>query len=158
MRVLVRHADAGNKRAWTGLDAERPLSQEGREQAGGLVGLLAGLRLERLLTSPLLRCTQTLEPLAAALALDLEPVEELSVEADAARMAALLEDPGTEHAVLCTHGEALQTLFAQLRDEAKLRDSVEPPFQKGSAWVLERSGDRFRSRYLAPRSPGQGGT
>src|SRR6266508_3359874 len=69
MRALVRHADAGNKRDWSGPDAERPLSEEGWEQAAGLVDLLAGLRIERLLTSPLLRCRQTLEPLAAALEL-----------------------------------------------------------------------------------------
>jgi phosphohistidine phosphatase SixA len=31
MRVLVRHADAGDKRDWTGTDAERPLSTEGWE-------------------------------------------------------------------------------------------------------------------------------
>lgn len=152
MRALVRHADAGNKRDWSGPDAERPLSEQGWEQAAGLVDLLAGLRIERLLTSPLLRCRQSLEPLAAALDLDLEPVEELSVEGDVERMMAMLDQPRTERAVLCTHGEILQELFARLRARAMLPDGAEPPWQKGSAWILERSGAGFRGHYLEPRA------
>jgi 8-oxo-dGTP diphosphatase len=154
MRALVRHAEAGNKRDWSGPDAERPLSEEGWEQAAGLVDLLAGLRIERLLTSPLLRCRQTLEPLAAALELGLEPVEELSVEGDVGRMMAILDQPSTEQAVLCTHGEILQELYARLRARAMLpQDDAEPLWQKGSAWVLERSGVGFRGHYLEPRTP-----
>ena len=152
MRALVRHADAGNKRDWAGPDAERPLSQEGWEQAAGLVDLLVGLRIERLLSSPLLRCRQTLEPLAAALGLDIVLVEELSVEGDIERMEAILDQARTDRAVLCTHGEVLQELFARLRDRAALQDDAEPPWQKGSAWVLERSEDGLRGRYLAPRT------
>jgi phosphohistidine phosphatase SixA len=150
LRVLVRHADAGDKRQWQGPDADRPLSPEGWGQATGLVGLLAGLRVERLLTSPLLRCRQTLEPLAAALGLELEPLDELGVDGDVERTVAALLRPSTEQAVLCTHGEILQELFIRLRGRALVEDEAEPPFQKGSAWVLERSGNGFRGRYLAP--------
>jgi phosphohistidine phosphatase SixA len=150
LRVLVRHADAGDKRQWRGPDGDRPLSPEGWDQARGLVGLLVGLRVDRLLTSPLLRCRQTLEPLAAALGLEAEALDELGVEGDVDRAVAALLQPSTEQAVLCTHGEILQELFIQLRERALLEDEAEPPFQKGSAWVLERSGNGFRGRYLAP--------
>ncbi len=158
MRALVRHADAGSKRDWVGPDADRPLSREGWDQAVGLVGLLAGVRVQRLLTSPLLRCRQTLEPLAAALALAMEPLEELSVGVEVARLIAVLEQPRTEGAVLCTHGEVLQVLFARLDARAMLADRVEPPWQKGSAWVVERSASGFRGHYLAPRNPLAGGS
>lgn len=149
MRVLVRHADAGDKRNWTRPDAERPLSVEGWAQAARLVDLLAGLRIERLLTSPLLRCRQTLEPLAAALGLDLQPLDDLAVDADVHRLVAILEEPRTQQAVLCTHGEVLQALFRLLRAGEMLEGQAEPPWEKGSAWVLERVGGRFRARYLA---------
>jgi 8-oxo-dGTP diphosphatase len=149
MRVLVRHAEAGDERDWTGPDAARPLSTEGWEQAVALVDLLAGLRIERLLTSPALRCRQTLEPLAAAIGLDPQPLDELAVDADVHRLAAILEEPRTDQAVLCTHGEVLQELFGQLRAGAMLQGQAEPPWEKGSAWVLERLGDGFRGRYLA---------
>lgn len=149
MRVLVRHADAGDKRDWTGPDAERPLSTEGWEQAVALVDLLAGLRIERLLTSPALRCRQTLEPLTAALGLEPQPLDELAVDADVHRLVAILQEPRTDQAVLCTHGEVLQKLFGQLRAGAMLQGQAEPPWEKGSAWVLEHLGNGFRGRYLA---------
>lgn len=151
MRVLVRHrhAEAGDKRDWTGPDAARPLSTEGWEQAVALVDLLAGLRIERLLTSPALRCRQTLEPLAAAIGLDPQPLDELVVDADVHRLVAILQEPRTDQAVLCTHGEVLQELFGQLRAGAMLQGQAEPPWEKGSAWVLERLGNGFRGRYLA---------
>src|SRR4029434_9903378 len=91
MRLLVRHAHAGNKRHWSGPDAERPLSIRGWAQAGGLLEPLGDLRGERLLTSLSLRCRQTLLPLAAALDLDLEPVDDLGIDGDIDRLVHLLD-------------------------------------------------------------------
>jgi phosphohistidine phosphatase SixA len=102
-----------------------------------------------LLTSPALRCRQTLEPLAAALGLDPQSLDELTVDADVHRLVAILQEPRTDQAVLCTHGEVLQKLFGQLRAGAMLQGQAEPPWEKGSAWVLERLGNGFRGRYLA---------
>ncbi len=59
VRLLVRHADAGSKQEWIGPDADRPLSTVGWRQAKGLVGLLGDFPAARLLTSPALRCRQT---------------------------------------------------------------------------------------------------
>ena len=52
MRLLVRHAHAGDKRQWRGPDADRPLSVRGWGEAEGLGEVLAGVRVERLLSSP----------------------------------------------------------------------------------------------------------
>src|SRR4051812_442509 len=60
--VLVRHAHAGSKKQWSGPDHERPLSRRGQEQARDLAGVLAGLGVTRLLSSPALRCRETLQP------------------------------------------------------------------------------------------------
>src|SRR5206468_2146730 len=62
---LVRHGAAGDRHAWHEADELRPLDEEGRWQAEALVALLAEAVIERLLSSPYLRCVQTLEPLAA---------------------------------------------------------------------------------------------
>jgi phosphohistidine phosphatase SixA len=107
MRLLVRHAHAGNKRHWRGPDAERPLSIRGWAQAEGLLDTLADFRVERLLTSPWLRCRQTLLPLAAALDLDLESVEDLGTDGDMDALVDLLAARDSDGAVLCTHGEVL---------------------------------------------------
>ncbi len=59
--LFIRHADAGDSAAWTGNDAERPLSKKGRKQAKRLGDLLDRLRLrpEPLLTSPRVRAADT---------------------------------------------------------------------------------------------------
>jgi phosphohistidine phosphatase len=58
---LVRHADAGDPMAWTGDDAERPLSKKGRRQAKRLGQHLQALdiRPDLLLTSPKVRAAET---------------------------------------------------------------------------------------------------
>jgi phosphohistidine phosphatase SixA len=159
MRLLVRHAHAGNKRHWSGPDAERPLSIRGWAQAEGLLETLADLRVERLLTSPSLRCRQTLLPLAAALDLELVAVEDLGTDGDVDRLAELLAARDSDGAVLCTHGEVLGELFARLRARSDVHRADIPAkgrlrCEKGSTWVLERAADgRSRARYLPPPSP-----
>ena len=79
MLMVVRHADAGDRRSWNGPDMLRPLSAAGRRQAEGLVIRLEDFPVERILCSPALRCRQTAEPLARDRFLEMEPVEALGV-------------------------------------------------------------------------------
>jgi phosphohistidine phosphatase SixA len=154
MRLLVRHARAGDKRHWRGPDAERPLSILGWAQAQGLLETLAELRVERLLTSPSLRCRQTLLPLAAALDLDLESVDELGADGDTDHLVDLLAARDSDGAVLCTHGEVLGELLARLRSRGDLPAEGRLCYEKGLTWVLEGSaGGRLRARYLPPPAP-----
>src|SRR6266545_4741978 len=64
MIYLLRHAHAGNKRTWSGPDGRRPLSAAGRREAAGLVRVLDGRPITTILSSPALRCEQTVQPLA----------------------------------------------------------------------------------------------
>jgi phosphohistidine phosphatase SixA len=159
MRLLVRHAHAGDKRHWSGPDAERPLSVRGWSQAEGLLDTLADFRVERLLTSPSLRCRQTLLPLAAALDLDLESVDELGTDGDMDHLVDLLAARDSDGAVLCTHGEVLGELFARFRTRGEVRrGDVRAEgrlrYEKGSTWVLERAvGGGWHARYLPPAAP-----
>jgi phosphohistidine phosphatase SixA len=137
MRLLVRHAHAGHKRHWSGPDAERPLSIRGWAQAEGLLATLADLRVERLLTSPSLRCRQTLLPLAAALDLELASVDDLGTDGDLDRLVDLLAAGDSDGAVLCTHGEVLGELFARLRARGDIPAESRLRCEKGSTWVLE---------------------
>lgn len=76
MIALVRHADAGKRGG--GTDCSRQLSSVGREQADNLVEQLAGFSPARILSSPYLRCRQSVEPLAAARGLPVEDEEALA--------------------------------------------------------------------------------
>jgi broad specificity phosphatase PhoE len=152
MVYLVRHAHAGKKSAWLGPDLARPLSPEGRGQAAGLVDQLAGREVSRLLSSPAVRCLQTLRPLAARLGLPIEPVERLGVAAAGDDVLELLAGPALQRAVVCTHGEVIGKVFAELQ-QVGLWLSDRPRWPKGSTWALDRDGTgRWQGRFLAPRT------
>jgi probable phosphomutase (TIGR03848 family) len=72
--ILLRHARSTSNTAHVlaGRSEGVDLDERGREQADALVGRLGSLPIRALVSSPLLRCMRTLEPLAAALGV--EPV------------------------------------------------------------------------------------
>jgi 8-oxo-dGTP diphosphatase len=151
MLVVVRHADAGDKREWQGPDTLRPLSPTGLRQAEGLVIRLEDFPVERILSSPTLRCRETVEPLARDRYLQIEPVEELGVDKGLAETLAMFWDQGLHDAVLCTHGETIGQLLMHLAaDGLVAEDPLHWP--KGSAWLLQRTngGRQVRGRFLAP--------
>jgi phosphohistidine phosphatase SixA len=114
-QLLIRHATAGDPAAWVGDDRARPLDDEGRSQAAGHVTLLEPHPLERVLTSPYLRCVQTVEPLAVARRLPLEYRHELGDDAQPQEALALigeLEAAGTR-AALCAHGDLIRELLGE---------------------------------------------
>jgi len=104
--LLVRHASAGDRESWASDDRLRPLDERGRQQAKRLVEVLAGHPIERVCSSPYLRCVQTVEPLGPAV--DLR--EELAEGAGLAAVASVAaEGPG----VLCVHGDVLEELLGE---------------------------------------------
>jgi phosphohistidine phosphatase SixA len=150
MLLVVRHADAGDKSSWEGPDLLRPLSPAGRRQAEGLVVRLEYFPVERILSSPTLRCRQTVQPLARDRFLKVEPLAALGVEASPAQVLAVFWSPALRHAVLCTHGETIGQLLTQLlADGLVVEDPLDWP--KGSTWLLQRTDHRqVRGRLLAP--------
>lgn len=102
--LLIRHASAGDRTAWSGDDRLRPLDERGLRQARELVGLLASYEVDRFISSPALRCVQTIEPSAFERALSAEVHEELSEEQQAGKGAAFVRSlRGANVAVSC-HG------------------------------------------------------
>lgn len=142
--LLVRHAEAGDRRRWEGDDRERPLSGEGRRQAERLVEALHDQPVGRILSSPYARCVQTVEPLAAARGLPVEPTDALAEGAGGASVRRLLAEVGD--AVLCSHGDVVQEL---VEDLGRRGVAVEGGLAKGSTWVLDVvGGEVVGARYL----------
>ena len=150
MPYLIRHADAGNKHDWAGPDDARPLSFPGQLEAHSLLGRLRDYPITRILTSPTIRCQQTVTPLSQRRAVPTELAEDLAVDAPAARLLALVTDPQLQTAVLCTHGEQISQLMRQLA-AGGVPLSEPLGWDKGSTWMLATSdGVVTTARYLAP--------
>lgn len=145
---LVRHAKAGNRHAWTGDDRLRPLSKPGRRQAEGLVRLFDGRKVDRILSSPFLRCVQTVQLLASDRALPIEDSDALSEGAPLASVLDLVAELDGVAAVLCSHGDVIPALVEHLAEHGMAIEG-EADWRKGSTWILERDGDRIvRGRSL----------
>jgi 8-oxo-dGTP diphosphatase len=144
---LVRHADAVSRHGWNSDDKLRPLTDKGRFQAEGLVDLLADARIDTIVSSPAVRCTQSVEPLAGAR--ELVVVEDNALW-EAMPLTGIRRLVGElDHAVLCSHGDLIPDLVDQLIDEGM--EAVGRDCKKGSTWVLEREGPTFvRGTYLPP--------
>jgi 8-oxo-dGTP diphosphatase len=137
---LIRHARAGERDKWTGDDRLRPLDKKGRRQADALVAPLAGYPITRLVSSPYLRCLQTLEPLSARLGLPVEHGSELAEGVSAKDALGLIAGLEPGPVVLCTHGDIVEALVGEGE-----------PKKKGAAWLLARSDATVRKlRYWPP--------
>jgi 8-oxo-(d)GTP phosphatase len=136
--LLIRHATAGKRERWQRDDRLRPLDDRGLEQAAKLTAALEPYGIERICSSPYIRCRQTVEPLAEKLGLDIQERDELAEGAGREAALALARELSESTSVLCTHGDIV---LALLDEESK----------KGSTWVLERADDELiRIEYLPP--------
>ncbi len=151
VRLLVRHADAGSRRMWTGRDGWRQLSPRGREQALDLVTRLDGTPIRHVLSSPSLRCRQTVTPIARKLGVRVESCPLLRVDAEPGALARYLRRPETRYALLCTHRETLLALFALYAAGGPRYIDGIVPMDMAATWVLRGGEDGPpRVRYLRP--------
>jgi broad specificity phosphatase PhoE len=150
MTILVlRHAHAGVRGEWTGNDAIRPLSERGWQQANGVVEQYATRPIERILTSPLTRCVQTVEPLADARGLPIEEEDAIAEGASLDAVNRLLGQLDGANAVLCSHGDVIEMLMTDLHHRGvAFTDPLR--WQKGSTWVLEGGAELVTAAYLPP--------
>ena len=144
---LVRHAAAGDRERWQGDDRQRPLTKKGRRQAQGIAEQLAPLGARRTISSPYVRCVQTLEVLAERLGVR---VEEDGRLAEGGGLGALdLAREAGEGSALCTHGDVCHDVLTHLARQGVVKGNLDA--EKGSTWVLELRGEQIVSaRYLRP--------
>jgi 8-oxo-dGTP diphosphatase len=134
---LVRHATAGHRPSWEGDDRVRPLDERGVLQAAGLVELLGRRDFERIVSSPAVRCVDTVVPLADGRGLTVEPSE------------ALAEGAGREAALelfLATGGPLVASVHGDMIEELTGGSA-----KKGSTIVLEVDEDRVEILERLPR-------
>lgn len=137
--VVVRHGQAEPKKDWTGPDGLRPLTPRGRRQAERLGEVIRG-RPDRILSSPALRCSDTVGPLADVQGVAVEITEALATDGGDGSIELCLELANSEPAgaliVLCTHRETMMRMLPGLSARSGGKFSRRLPGAKGGAWVL----------------------
>ena len=147
---LVRHAKAYSRSRWREDDELRPLTPEGDLQSVAIATALAEEHPRRLISSPHVRCIQTLEPLARATGLRIERDARFAEGATLDSAALLLASLGDEATVICGHGDLLPMLVASLDAEGVRPSAID--CEKGSIWRIEtQPKGRRRATYWLPR-------
>ena len=149
--LLVRHAQARARKEWSGDDRGRPLSAHGLRQADGLISIARGIaRVSRVLSSPYVRCLQTVGPLAVTNDIELEPTDDLA-EGQSYNAVRLIRELAGHDVVICTHGDVVAEILVTLADEDRVDLGPNPRQAKGSVWALEgRDGSFTSARYFPP--------
>ena len=134
---VVRHAKAGERRLWHGDDIDRPLSKLGRKQSKLVGKRLAKLDPGRLLSSPYVRCVQTLEPLADLIGAAVEVEKRLCEDEPFEPVLDLLREV-PNRSVLSTHGDIIPATMDALTRRGMTMHSP-PDWRKAAVWVLKRN-------------------
>ncbi|MGP3534810.1 NUDIX hydrolase [Microbacterium sp. RD1] len=153
--IVLRHAKAKPRDGWKGADADRPLTSRGRAQAQAVAGPLQAFGVRKIVSSPAVRCVETVAPLAAALKIRVDKTKLLSQDAweDGAA------DPRTvigervrarRAAVLCSHRPVLPDILSELA----LATGTLAGSYLGSASTLATAG--FSVAHLSAEHPGSG--
>ena len=146
---VVRHAAAGVRRGWNEPDHLRPLTDKGRRQARALADRLAPEGLERLISSPYVRCTQTLAPLGAGLGIRVEEHPALA-EGGGRDTMRLIEELSGANVALSSHGDVIPSTIFRLAEAGATLSHPIYFCKKGSIWAVNVIGETAVSAHYEP--------
>ncbi|MFL0461156.1 NUDIX domain-containing protein [Kytococcus sedentarius] len=160
--VVLRHALAMRREDWEGVDIERPLVPAGFDRAKALAPTLQAFGVDRIVSSPAARCSDSVAPFAAVAALKPRLKAGLSEEGHraaphkAAKHVAKALGTGRS-TVLCSHGPVLPTMLEAVaertlpgsRAERTVLQLAREGMSKGGFVVLHLTGQGESSKVLA---------
>ena len=137
MLYLVRHGKAGSRHDFHGDDRMRPLSSAGQRQAQALADSLIAAGVKSLLSSPFVRCIETLQPIARSIGATVEIDKRLGEGRSGIDVVELLESL-PDGVAICSHGDVIPETIAALQRRG-CEITTAPDWRKGSVWVLDRN-------------------
>lgn len=117
-----------------------------------LVPCLLALEPTRIVSSPYLRCRQTVQPLADAAGLRVE-TDDLLAEGQGRGALELVRAAGAagQAVVFCSHGDVIPDVLVALANEDRVDLGPAPQVEKSSVWVLHGEGRRWSAAvYIRP--------
>ncbi len=148
--IIVRHAKAKPRASWAGAEGERSLAATGKRQALAVGRLLEAWQPERIISSPWVRCMQTVYPYSKASGISIKEKRALTeahharAPKQARKVVESLFEKRDKSVMLCTHRPVLPTVLEvlgehlnkQLRPHLPVHD---PYLKPGEMWVLQVS-------------------
>lgn len=134
---LVRHSKAGERRLWNGDDLDRPLSKKGWKQSQMIGKRLAKFKPTELVSSPYVRCIQTLEPLGEMIDTKVNIDQRLCEDEPFEPVLDLLRELPAG-SVMCTHGDIIPAVTQALVRRG-MKMNTPPDWRKSAVWVLKRN-------------------
>jgi 8-oxo-dGTP diphosphatase len=150
---LLRHTEAGKRARWIEDDTYRPLTRKGVSQAIAISSSLAQAGIDRVLSSPFTRCSQTAAVVGDAHGVPIEIDSRLVEGADMDATMALIDSLHGDNAVVCTHGDVIPLILERMRQEGL---GLPSPIHcsKGSIWEVDVDGGKYtEGRYVPPPRP-----
>ncbi|NNN12867.1 MAG: histidine phosphatase family protein [Acidimicrobiaceae bacterium] len=149
--VFIRHAKAGSSGHFAGEDFYRPLTKPGGRQALAIADLAELKGTDSIVSSPYLRCIQTVEPLSKRLGIPLntDPIlGDATAVGDLEIWLSKAMSDLPQFKVVCSHGDVIPVLVRLLFE---MLPGIEYPAlcSKGSQWYFDiRAGAISAARYL----------
>lgn len=139
--LLVRHAKAGSRAEWSDTDELRPLSHNGQRQLPPIRTLGTVYGADRVYSAPLVRCVQTVQPVADDLGTKVLEEELLSEkayegmeEAVVRRVLEIAAEGGVP--LVCSQGGVIPDLVSRLGALSGMPPGKRLTAKKGSVWAL----------------------
>jgi 8-oxo-dGTP diphosphatase len=146
---LVRHADAGARGVVD--DSERTLSKKGRGQADRIATLLRDAGIATIVSSPYVRCVETVGPISEATGVAIDLDDALG-EGAGPKLAIARIEAVTTPTVLCSHGDVIGEVMARLARRGV--DLDDDRIAKASTWELTVAKGAITAAHYVP--PPQG--
>lgn len=148
--IVVRHAKAKPRSSWSRAEGDRPLAATGRRQAGAVCRLLHAWQPVRVVSSPWVRCVQTISQYVTRQEAKLKLVDSLTEhkaarKPDKARAAVVKLFDKRNPVAVCTHRPVLPLVLDVLKarmpgDLATGLPTKDPYLAPGEAIICQVSG------------------
>lgn len=117
--VIARHGKATPHEDWDGVDSLRPLVARGMEQSRDIAGGLAAYGPRSIISSPAMRCMQTVAPLSYKLGMEIKESGKISQdkwtsEGDRVTDFVAARLRKAEPVVICSHGPVIPQIVREL--------------------------------------------
>ena len=153
--IITRHGKATAHDQWDGLDSLRPLVAQGMQQARDIAGGLAAFGPDAIMSSPAIRCLQTIAPLSYKLGMEIRESGKISqdkwtsegdrvVDFVSARLRKAVP------VVMCSHGPVIPQIVSEIISQTggKVSDQARRAASLGTGdfavFHIAKSGRGFR--------------